>query len=108
MPALTSATTTATYTAASSLPEAVWTSFKSNARNANIMDAHAAKALARERAGEVPSRDELWIVCYTNNTIDFVLSCTNGPLGKYPIFIFTPLPYHQLSEEFVRFRIQRL
>jgi hypothetical protein len=75
------------------------------------MDAHALKALARERAGEAPSQDELWIVCYSNSpqpTIDFVLSCTNGPLGKYPIFIFTPHPYSQLTDEFIQPRILRL
>jgi hypothetical protein len=45
--------------------------------------------------------DHLWIVVYTVHegarSVVFIASCTNGYLGKYPIFLFTPIPYAYLS-----------
>jgi len=45
----------------------------------------------------------IWLVCSTSGpssftaSVDFVLSCTEGPLGSYPLFIYTPIPSIQLD-----------
>ncbi|KAH9937213.1 uncharacterized protein B0H18DRAFT_190681 [Fomitopsis serialis] len=45
----------------------------------------------------------IWLVCSTlgpssfTASVDFVLSCTEGPLGSYPLFIYTPIPFTQLD-----------
>lgn len=56
----------------------------------------------------------MWLVLSTtfpgqeSGTVDFVLSCTNGPLGSYPIFIWSSKPVSYLSREFIQLRVNRL
>ena len=82
------------YNSASSLPQGVWAIWDALPRDSNIMYPHALRMKAREAAGK--QSHGVWIVCTTPSlttsaSIDFVLACTEGPLGNYPIFIFTPI-----------------
>jgi hypothetical protein len=72
---------------------------------------HALKQLMAERNGKPALGDEIWVVCWCNQptpTIDFVLSCTNGPIGTYPVFIFTPHAFASLTDEFMLPRLTLL
>ncbi|OAX39698.1 hypothetical protein K503DRAFT_781940 [Rhizopogon vinicolor AM-OR11-026] len=82
------------YLSASSLPEAVWTILYSNEAAANIILPHAVKVLQAEEQSQ-PVGSQLWLVSFSPH-IEFILSCTDGPLGTYPIFIFTPIPFNEL------------
>ncbi|KAK7694964.1 hypothetical protein QCA50_002152 [Cerrena zonata] len=101
------------YTSALRLPKMVWDTFSSNPRSANIMYPHALKCHHLEDKGRQPAPDQFWIVCCTgangsNMSVDFVLSCTRGPLGNYPIFIFTTVPHTQLDSNAAVVRISAL
>lgn len=56
----------------------------------------------------------VWLVCSTSGpgssipSIDFVLSCTEGPLGSYPLFIYTPIPAAQLDASYYVPRLRSL
>ncbi|KAG8901628.1 hypothetical protein FRB99_005188 [Tulasnella sp. 403] len=57
-----------------------------------------------------PANDpsNLWIVDRTGSTLDFVLSCTIGSMGAYPVFIVPARPLHSMSNEFIRERVTTL
>ncbi|KAI6136351.1 hypothetical protein F5141DRAFT_1059511 [Pisolithus sp. B1] len=77
-----------TYTHASDISDAVIAAFESNEGAANIMYPFILKAkdLPRDSA-------QLWIAYFEDNEqVAFVLSCTRGVLGNYPVFIFTTKP----------------
>ncbi len=98
-----------TIQSARDIPAAVWDVFRENAQASNVMYAHA------DNAFKSPTPDgtaDCWVVVWnltepsgTSAAILFVLSCTTGPLGPYPIFIFTPLPAASLAREFLSPRI---
>ncbi|KZT75098.1 hypothetical protein DAEQUDRAFT_734567 [Daedalea quercina L-15889] len=102
MPSVASSHTVTAYTSARDLPQEVWTALYENQRNSNVMLPYAKKA-RQDPALCVGSN--VWLVCSTSlpgsrtTTVDFVLSCTEGPLGSYPIFIYTPTPYTQLDAQ---------
>ena len=90
------------FLAAKDLPASVWESFSSHPRGANIMHPHAKKCRLSEEAGDPPKVGQCWVVCSRklgngDPSVDFVLSCTEGLLGNYPIFIFTTIPHSQLN-----------
>lgn len=86
------------YSHASDLPTAFWDALMQNEAAANIILPFAKKALDFPRE---EGSDQLWIVLYdeTSDDVEFVLSCTKGPLGNYPIFVFTPKSSVQLALE---------
>ena len=99
------------YTSASSLPSSVWETFRTNPCDSNIMFPHAEKCREQERDGN--AQNSLWMTCTTSeafatSTIDFVLSCTEGPLGAYPVFIFTTLPIHLHNSDYSYHRLRSL
>ncbi|TBU45252.1 hypothetical protein BD309DRAFT_860636 [Dichomitus squalens] len=101
------------YLHANALPPAVWRSFRENPHTSNIMLAHAEKATQRPSAvpGLPNAHGDLWVVLWdiryatSSPSVSFVLSCTTGPLGTYPIFIFTPLSATHLSYSSISPRI---
>jgi len=97
MPSLAADFTLKTYRRAVDLPAEVWETFSTHPKNSNIMFPHAKKA--RQVAGS--TGNNLWIVCSTLHSggVDFVLSCTEGPIGSYPVFIFTPITASRLEAE---------
>lgn len=94
------------YQSASSLPASVWETFRTHPGQSNIIFAHALKTQIKESKG-AHCQGNLWMTL-SSDTLDFVLSCTVGPLGNYPVFIFTPHPMHMLSEQFIGRRILHL
>ncbi|KAI0274988.1 hypothetical protein BC834DRAFT_24659 [Gloeopeniophorella convolvens] len=110
MPSLAPKHTVNIYPLASTLPASVWDAFRDDERGSNIMLPHAQKALSTEHGEDT----QLWLTCTTFQAIDadpileLVLSCTEGPFGSYPIFIFSAVPFSSLTEDFLHPRIQLL
>lgn len=73
------------YHHASDLPHHVWQALSDNQAAANVILPFAEKARSFSREGD----DKQWWVVLSDdaNNVEFVLSCTKGPLGNYPIFI---------------------
>ena len=70
---------------ASDIPDEVWRMLSENEPFANHILPFAKKAKNFPRGAD---KDQLWIALYDDtNDVDFVLSCTKGPLGNLPIFI---------------------
>ena len=73
------------YRYASDLPNDVWRVLLQNEAAANVILPFAKKALNSPRGGD---NEQLWIALFDDaHHVEFVLSCTKGPLGDYPIFI---------------------
>ncbi|KII91848.1 hypothetical protein PLICRDRAFT_38708 [Plicaturopsis crispa FD-325 SS-3] len=96
MPGLIRNFTCTVYRNVRNLPPAVWEAFASHPGDANIMYAHAQSKKASQ-----PDPRDVWITCVNNQTsppqLKYVLSCTEGPLGAYPVFIFTTMSPAQLK-----------
>ena len=84
------------YHHASDLPKDVWDALSQNEAAANVIYPFAKKALDFPRG----DHEQLWIALYgPTNTVEFVLSCTKGPLGNYPIFIVPSKSSAQIAQE---------
>ncbi|GJE99638.1 hypothetical protein PsYK624_159090 [Phanerochaete sordida] len=99
------------YTSSSDLPSLVWDTFRRHPCDSNIIFPHAEQSREQERRGEPSSG--IWITCTTSErfdapTVDFVLSCTEGSLGRYPVFIFTTLSSAEHDREPARRRLRAL
>jgi ribosomal protein S18 acetylase RimI-like enzyme len=68
---------------------------ESRAKESNIVYSHAYKLASQMWSGEPTdiAPDQYWIACYSRQnqttTLELVLSCTEGSLGAYPIFIYS-------------------
>ncbi|KAI0961909.1 hypothetical protein AcW1_000869 [Taiwanofungus camphoratus] len=95
------------YTSANDLPGGVWDTFRAHPRESNIMFPHAEKARRTNKADEDGPVHDIWVVCTTSRSsgasplVDFVLSCTEGPIASYPVFIFTPISRNQLRPDYI-------
>ncbi|KAF9479092.1 hypothetical protein BDN70DRAFT_807583 [Pholiota conissans] len=70
---------------------------------ANVILPILNKCVAKEHQRQRSLSDHLWIYVYKvypNGTqrVLFIASCTDGYLGKYPIFVFSPIPYAYLDD----------
>ncbi|KAH0840299.1 hypothetical protein J3R83DRAFT_1309 [Lanmaoa asiatica] len=82
---------------AGDLPREVWRALLQNEAAANVILPFAKKALNFPRKGD---SEQLWIALYDNtDSVEFVLSCTKGPLGNYPVFIVACKSSPQLAQE---------
>lgn len=114
MPVSTSRFIVQSYHSATSLPSFVWDFFASHQEHTNVMYPVAQKLRQQERNGISPSSEVLWLTCstthssHTDPTLDFVLSCTPGSEGSYPIFICTTVRMAELTVEFIQPRIGEL
>ncbi|KAJ3002380.1 hypothetical protein NUW54_g5877 [Trametes sanguinea] len=82
-------------------PHSVWSALEKDPRSSNIIYATAAK-IAKADASLEPCN--LWAVCKIagqDSEVIFILSCTRGPIGDYPIFIYTPLSRAVLTDDFL-------
>ncbi|KAI0673393.1 hypothetical protein C8Q78DRAFT_623151 [Trametes maxima] len=89
--------TASIYRRPSEFPVAVWKCFKEHPHDSNIIYAHVQKVAFCE--GLITDQSDLWVVCWSaevDPSVAFIASCTTGPLGPYPIFIFTPLLLDEL------------
>lgn len=82
-----------------------------NDPRSNILLPTLEKACEKERRGILPQTDEFWIILHTTSNptqVDFVLSCTSGVVGKYPIFIFSRRFENELHPDFLEPRMYQL
>jgi len=89
------------YYRASDLPRSVVDTLRFNARKANVILPTLEKTLARELAGQLQV-EQVWITCSYNADVKFVLAITQGYMGPYPAFIFTTIPFPQLTDQYIR------
>ncbi|PCH33885.1 hypothetical protein WOLCODRAFT_147958 [Wolfiporia cocos MD-104 SS10] len=102
------------YHNANALPSEVWKAFDAHPRRSNIMFPLAKKLRQIEQSGYHHDGCNVWIVCTTVQAggvlseVDFVLSCTEGPIGAYPIFIFTPISSSRLNSQYYTPRLRAM
>ncbi|TFY55248.1 hypothetical protein EVG20_g9390 [Dentipellis fragilis] len=109
MPSIASTHSVKVYRHPSAFPQQVWDALSQNEQAANVMLPHATKAKV---AGANDS--QLWMTCSTFRSarddpdLDLILSCTEGPLGSYPVFIIPTAPFHDLHDEYLYPRLELL
>jgi hypothetical protein len=89
---------------ASSMPENVLNILRANPARANIILPHAEKVLGIQGfTPKIASDGQLWLV-YSNPgaSVKFILSCTEGPMGKYPVYIIPTVPTSKLTPELLK------
>lgn len=89
---------------ATGIPDDAWNILRAYGARANVILPHAEKVFGMQQfTPGVVSNEQLWLV-YTEpgtSSIKFVLSCTEGPMGKYPVFIVPTVPISELTTELV-------
>lgn len=87
------------------IPKAVWTALYANAARANLVLPHAEKVFGRQKfTPKIDATEQLWFVYSKPGTseIQFILACTEGPLGKYPLYIIPTVPATDLTPELLK------
>ncbi|KAG0694857.1 hypothetical protein DFH29DRAFT_299485 [Suillus ampliporus] len=93
------------YDLSTGIPEDVWTTLRANAARANAIIPHAEKVFGLQAfTPGIDPTEQLWLVYSKPGTseIKFILSCTKGPLGKYPLFIVPTDPIAELTPELLK------
>ncbi|KAH7925279.1 hypothetical protein BV22DRAFT_1034175 [Leucogyrophana mollusca] len=92
-----------THYSPSAIPLQVWETSRQHAGTADTILPHVVKAFNLERSGEAfAAARQVWITYASPyHPVEFVLSCTEGPLGAYPIFVFTPIAFTELDEDYL-------
>ncbi|EJC98645.1 uncharacterized protein FOMMEDRAFT_170884 [Fomitiporia mediterranea MF3/22] len=107
---------TTTYRSSLALPTDALNAMKRDPRS-NIISSKIEKYRAMEGRGFRLQPDEFWIVCSTtrttsrgseDKTVDFVLACTYGVVGKYPIFIWGTKLEDDLTDEYLEVRMRNV
>ncbi|KAG1838335.1 hypothetical protein C8R48DRAFT_751559 [Suillus tomentosus] len=86
------------------ISEAGWNALHSNAARANLVLPHAEKVFGRQKfTPKIDATEQLWLAYSQPGTsvISLVLSCTEGPLGKYPLFIIPTIPIADFTPELI-------
>lgn len=99
------------FESATALPPLIWDVLKSNPLESNIIYPHALKTLADEKDGVAPLERQCWIAAVSDgleSSVEFLLACTEGPLGPYPIFIVSTLPSLTFPDNLIRPRLRTL
>lgn len=92
-----------TVTQVTRLPPDVWPTLEGDQVNANLILPTLYKCRYREQAGR-PTRDHLWVVVYSpapGSRVLYVAACTDGYLGKYPVFLYTTTSAPSLRREHI-------
>jgi len=82
-------------------PQFAWTALRSKEVDANTILPPLLKCWEMEQEGSI-TLNQLWIIIYTSSQqpeVKLIASCTDGPTGSYPIFIFTPIPTQYIERE---------
>lgn len=93
------------------IPKAVWTALLANAARANLILPHAEKVFGRQKfTPKIKSTEQLWLVYSKPGTseIQFILSCTEGSLAKYPLFILPIVPIATLAPKLLKSAMEAL
>ncbi|KAG1828080.1 hypothetical protein EV424DRAFT_1536850 [Suillus variegatus] len=86
------------------ISEAGWNALHSNAARANLVLPHAEKVFGRQKfTPKIDATEQLWLAYSQPGTseISLMLSCTEGPLGKYPLFIIPTIPIADFTPELI-------
>jgi hypothetical protein len=85
----------------SELPPPALTVLHQHEIDANVILPILNKCRRHEQKGII-SQDHLWIVVFVRSpvyAVKLILACTDGLTGKYPLFLFTPLPYAVMKDD---------
>ena len=111
MPARTGDFLVTSYKSSRDIPSDVCAVLARDPRSNIILSKIESYRTSEGRGHELRS-DEFWIVCSTGrrgeNVVDFVLSCTYGITGKYPVFIYSPKPESELTRTFIDPRVDMM
>ncbi|KAF9523821.1 hypothetical protein CPB83DRAFT_839380 [Crepidotus variabilis] len=70
--------------------------------HSNVVLPTLLKCALLERMG-TPLLGQLWIICFVWNgnicEIKLIATCTDGMMGKYPVFLYSPVPYSSLHSD---------
>ncbi|KAL1729491.1 acyl-CoA N-acyltransferase [Schizophyllum commune] len=108
MPALVEPAVTV-YTRPSDIPDSVWRVLDANAAPSNIIYAGALKTLRQEQKGRPASPGQAWVVSTVatrnGSVVDFILSCSEGMMGPYPVFIYSTHASSSLTRDYLYQRL---
>ncbi|KAG1783534.1 hypothetical protein EV702DRAFT_1040092 [Suillus placidus] len=93
------------------ISKAVWTALLANAARANLILPHAEKVFGHQKSTpKIVATGQLWLVYSKPGTseIQFILSCTEGLLDKYPLFIVPTIPIADLTPELLKTSMEAL
>ncbi|KAG2062270.1 hypothetical protein BDR06DRAFT_1001358 [Suillus hirtellus] len=93
------------------ISEAGWNALHSNAARANLVLPHAEKVFGRQKfTPKIDATEQLWLAYSQPGTSDIslMLSCTEGPLGKYPLFIIPTIPIADFTPELIESSMEAL
>jgi hypothetical protein len=85
----------------SDFPSFAWTALQRHEVNANVILPILNKCWRNEKTGII-SQDHLWIVAFVRTSVcavKLIMACTDGLTGKYPLFLFTPVPYAAIKDD---------
>ena len=105
MPSISSAPFTQTFRTAASIPQDMRKVMENHPITMNVIEPHYLQSLKQERLGQ------FWIALRSPEDaqkIEFILSCTETSMGKYPIFITTTLLLSALTTQFLFSRVPLL
>jgi hypothetical protein len=80
----------------SDLPTDARATLETDPIKANVILPTLLKCQGEELNGH-PPRDHVWVVVYGGGRVKLIAASTDGYMGKYPIFLFSPLSDSQLS-----------
>ena len=96
---------------ATGIPKDGWNALNANAARANVILPHAEKVFGLQKfIPRIVAPEQLWLV-YTQpgtSNIKFILSCTEGSQGKYPLFIVPTAPIAELTPELLKSPMEAL
>ncbi|KAG2368881.1 hypothetical protein BDR07DRAFT_1268896 [Suillus spraguei] len=82
-----------------------------NAARANLILPHAEKVFGQQKfTPKILATGQFWLVCLKPGTseIYFILACSEGPLGKYPLYIIPTVPIAGLTPELLKGSMEAL
>lgn len=106
--------TTTPYRNPTSIPQAIIDQLREDALASNVILPHLERLRLQGNEGEI-QEGEFWIACTSSvrgsvlpPTLDFLLACTTGPAGRFPIFIYSGRAVHAMDMDFLGDRIPSL
>lgn len=112
MPSSTPSIVMSSYSSPGQVVEGVLRTLRASPCRSNILLPLLEKAREEELSQQTAVPNQVWIVCTSTDpagkaSIDFVLSCTQGPSKTYPIFI-VPIMNCSTGTEYVRKRLAKM
>ncbi|KAG2156619.1 uncharacterized protein EDB93DRAFT_922908 [Suillus bovinus] len=93
------------------ISDAVWTALLANPARANLILPHAEKVFGRQKfTPKLDATGQFWLTYSKPGTseIHLILSCTEGAMGKYPLFILSTVPIAELTAELLESSMEAL